>query len=356
MTKKVLNSKKNHKLKNRKIRRTKCNLSKKILKSKIITCKASTSNETQINKENINKKEESIINVELIRENMSKYSDKLLVNYLQTYAKNIMDELLLKESKENKKVINETILNKYNLTNEHRKYAIKYLISLIQLHNLNIKCYFSTVSIFDLFLINFSQDDDNNCKTFFYSKKTNQFSYTKLILLILCCLHLVSKYYNISKIITVDKILEYENAKEEVNYDDLIELIDDILVYIDANISHINLYFYIETYMIDIIKNMEELSNYPNFLQKFKNYVICFGIRIIQDLDLLGISENIQALGIILFSFGYSKFQNEKDSEILNKCLSQWKENINNFLINYADNGLESVINWINIYISHKNI
>lgn len=356
MTKKALNSQKGNKLKKRKIKRYKYKFNKKILKSKIVTCKASTTNETQKNKDNINNKKERTINIEQIRDNMKIYSDKLLTNYLQTYIKNIMNELLIKESKENKKVITEEILNKFNLTKDLRRYAIKYLIGLMEIHNLDIKCYFSTISVFDLFLINYSEDADNNCKTFFNSKKTNKFSETKLILFVLCCFYLVSKYFNISKNITVDNILEYKNAKEEVNFEDLIELIDNIMIYIDANISNINVYYYIEIYMIDIIKNMEELADCPKFLKNFKNYVLYFGIRIIQDIDLLKISENIQALGIILFSFEYSKFQNEENNGILDRCLCNWKQNIKNVLINYDINGLESVINWLNIYVSYKNI
>ena len=356
MTKKALNSQKPHKLKNRKIKRYKYKFNKKILKSKIVTFKASTTNETENNKDNINNKKEDIINFDQIKDNMNKYSDKLLTNYLQTYAKNIMNELLLKEFKENKEVINEAILNKYNLTKEHRKYSIKYLFNLIQTHNLNIKCYFSTISVFDLFLIKYSDNADNNCKTFFNSKKTNKFSETKLFLFLLCCFYLVSKFYNISKVITIDHILEYENAKEEANYNDLIELIDNIMIYIDANISNISLYYYIEIYMIDIIKNMEELKHYPKFLENFKKYAFWFGIRIIQDLDLLDISENIKALGIILFSFEYSKFQSEENSEIVDRCLSQWKENIKNVLINYDIKDLERIINWLNIYVSYNNI
>ena len=312
MTKKTLNSKKTQKPKNRKIKRFKHKFYKKILKSKINTCKTSTTNETEKNKDNIYNKKENSMNIELIQENMAKYADKLLTNYLETYAQSIINELLLKESKEKKKVINETILNKYNLTKKHRKCALKFLFDLIQMHNINIKCYFSTVSIFDLFLINYSEDEDNNCETFFYSKKTNQFSETKLVLFVLCCFYLVSKYYNITKVLTVDAILEYENAKEEVNYDDLIELIDNKIV-------------------------------------------VYFGMRILQDLDLLNISENIQALAIILFSFEFSIFKSEEKSEILDRCLGKWKENIKNILINYKINEFGSIINWLNICVSNKN-
>ena len=354
MTKQALNTQKNHKLKNKEIKRFKYKFYKRNLKRKIITCKASTTNETHKNKDGIVNKNENTTNFELIKENILRYSDKLLTNYLQIYGKNIMDDLLLKESKENKKIINESILNKYNLTKAHRKYIIKYLFNLIQIHGLNIKSYFSTVSIFDLFLINYSEESDDNCATFFYSKKTNKFSETKLFLFVLCCFYLVSKYRNINRILTVDKLLEYENAKEEVDYDDLIELINDIMVYIDADISDINLYYYIEYYMIDMLKNFTELANYPKFLDTLKKNVVYFGVRILQDLDLLDIQERIQALGIILFSYEYSKFKNEENSEIIDRCLSQWKENIKNVLINYDNNGLAYVINWLNYYISQK--
>lgn len=75
---------------------------------------------------------------------------------------------ILRQENENKKSITEDILKKYNLTKEERKLPIRYLYNFIRCHNINIKCYFCSIYIFDLFLINYSEDDLNleNCPSF----------------------------------------------------------------------------------------------------------------------------------------------------------------------------------------------
>ena len=113
---------------------------------------------------------------------MNKYSINLLKNHLEQYGNNIVTGSFNIEPNLNKRIITPKILNKYNITEEHRKFAFKYLLKCINYQNINIKCYFSTTLIFDFFLINYSKDElNNNCETFFLSKKTNKISETKVL-------------------------------------------------------------------------------------------------------------------------------------------------------------------------------
>lgn len=350
MSKRSLNDKKVNRNKNPKIKRIKFKF-KKIQRCKINSSKNSTANITQKNKIIRNNKQDLSVNIELIQNNMNNYSSKLISSYFKAYSKNIMNDFLGKELIENKKIMNEGILNKYNITKEHRKSALKYLYNFIKYHKINIQCYFSAVSIFDLFLINYSEDKNNDCKTFFNSKATNIICETKLFLFVLCCFYLAAKFYN-TKVITINQLLQFENAKNEVNYESLLELIDNILVYTDVKIAEINIYNYIELYLVDILKRMKELTFNQKFLDNFQKYAIYFSTRIVQDIDLLNILQSIQALGIIIFSFEYSKFICKENNEILDKYLRQWKDNLKNSIINYDVYKLEKIINWLNIFTS----
>ena len=356
MTKSLLKEKPTHKYKSKKEKRFRYKLPKRAEISKKLS-----NNETQKIKSNRSKKPKIIkndnktglnINIELIRENMTKYSDKLVTIYFDAYSKNILNYFLMKESKEkeNKKVINEEILNKYKLTKIHRKYALNYLLEFIKYHKFNIKCYFSTVKTFDLFLINYAEDNIN-CQNLFISKKTNQLSETKLILLILCCFYLTLKYNNI-KSITVVQLLQYNNAKEEANEEDLIKLIDDIMIYTDANIDDINVYNYIEIYMIDILQRMKLLTNNQKFLENFQKYSINFCIKLIKNIDVLNFPESLQALGILIVSFEFSKYISGENNIYLDSYLMHWKEYLENKISDYDESDLQKIVYLLNIYIS----
>ena len=183
MTKKNPNCQEKTKTKNRKIKRIRYKFIKKNLKNKKSIAKALTTNDTQKKKYNIkNNQEQMNINIKLIKDNMNKYSINLLKNHLEQYGNNIVTGSFNIEPNLNKRIITPKILNKYNITEEHRKFAFKYLLKCINYQNINIKSYFSTTLIFDFFLINYSKDElNNNCETFFLSKKTNKISETKVL-------------------------------------------------------------------------------------------------------------------------------------------------------------------------------
>ena len=60
------------------------------------------------------------INIQLIKKNMNKYSINLLKNHLEQYGNNIVTGSFNIESNLNKRIITAKILNKYNITEEHR--------------------------------------------------------------------------------------------------------------------------------------------------------------------------------------------------------------------------------------------
>ena len=355
MTKQNLNSKQKNTKAKKAAKRLKYKFIRKTLKNKKKSLKTLTTNDTHNYKDIIKNKDKLNINInfELIKKNNYKYSEKLANIHYDLYSKNILNDILQKESDINRKIITEKILNKYDLTKEHRKIAIKYLYNFMKYHNINVRSYFSSISLFDIFLINYSEDESNeeNCKILFKSKATNTISETKIILFLLCCYYIVSKYFD-TKRITVKQILQLENAKSETDYKDLIYLIEDIMIHSDLNMDFANIYNFIEIYMINIMKGIKELTNNQRFIESFEYYIFYFSTRIIQDIDVLKIYDSIQALGIILFSFEYSKFSSGENSEKLNSYIIKWRENFKNLSKNYNVNGLQSIINRLNIYVS----
>ena len=260
---------------------------------------------------------------------------------------------ILNQENENKKPITEDILKKYNLTIEDWKIALRYFYNFIMSHNINIKCYFSSIYMFDLFLINYSEDEFNHekCQLFFKSKISNQISEIRIILLLLCCFYIVAKFFN-TKLITIDQLLLFENAKDEYTFDEMNDLINEIIIYTEANICDINLYIFIEFFLFDIRKRIKQISNDEDFIEKFENSTIHFGIRIIQDISMQSISESIKAVAIIIFSFELTKYSLEKNNAQLNDCFNEWKKNITQSLINNDINGVKKVIQWLNSYMA----
>ena len=110
----------------------------------------------------------------------------------------------------------ETILNKFGLTEERRKYVLNYFGLFVDSHKIDYKLYFVSVSLFDSFLINYSESNtDEKCKQLFISKINQQFSDTKLMLFIFCCYYIVAKFYN-TNLLSVNDLLKYPNASKEI--------------------------------------------------------------------------------------------------------------------------------------------
>ena len=292
------------------------------------------------------------LNIDLIKINIKEYTFELINRHFENYSDRFLAHILSQEN-ENKKPITEDILKKYNLTKEDRKVAISFFDNFIRHHKIIIKCYFSSIYIFDLFLINYSEDDSNqeNCRSFFKSKMKNEISEIKIVLLLLCCFYIVAKFYN-TKLISIDQLLLLENAKDEYTFDEMNDLINDIIMYTEANICDVNLYIFIEFYLFGIRKRMKQISNDEAFIEQFENSAIHFSIRILQDISVQSVSDSIKALAIILFSFEFTKHSLEKNNAQLNDRFKKWREDLTHSLINYDINGVLKVIQWLNSYMS----
>ena len=135
----------------------------KAQKPKNLALKSTNPNE-QIDTKNISTKETFKTNStekasNLFKEIENEYIDKLLNIYYDTYS----DELLyknLEKLNQNKKVVTENILNKYGISEERRKYVLSYFSLFIEEHKISSKLYFLTVSLFDSFLINYSESNN----------------------------------------------------------------------------------------------------------------------------------------------------------------------------------------------------
>lgn len=315
--------------------------SKKKSSTKIIS-----TNDTH-NHKNVFDNSELLKNMELIHINLIKYSNGSLENHLKSYRRDNLCEALDKEL--NRKIITEEILNKYNLTNSHRKYAFKYLYNLTIENEMDIKCFFSALYIFDLFLVNYSENNlnKNNCQNFFKSKVTNEISKIKLIIFILCCLYNSLKYFT-TNTIELNQFLQDENAKKEYTYENLINLSYDIIEYTYADICDINIYHFSELYLSKLWEKLGDSTNNEKFIKYFKGLVNYFSFRTIYNISLLEIFDSIKALGIIIFCYEKSKSLYKENNQKLDTSFLQWRENLRSLLINYDEKGLEKINNFLN--------
>ena len=164
-------------------------------------------------------------------------------------------------------------------------------------------------------------------------------------------MYLITKYYNTKKV-TVKQLLELEDAKDEFTEDQLIDLIQDIILYININVWDINIYYFIEIYMFDILEHFKKIMINQKLLEEFQYYTLYFSTKIIQNINTLYISDSIQALGIVLFSFNFSKYTSGENNYNLENYLNKWTEKITKLINNYDINGFKNVINWLQIYVS----
>ena len=64
----------------------------------------------------------------------------------------------------------------------------------------------------------------------------------------------------------------------------------------------------IEIYMFDILEHFKKIIINQKLLEEFQYYTLYFSTKIIQDINMLYIPDSIQALGIVFFSFNFSKY------------------------------------------------
>ena len=318
------------------------NLTNKSTKIAKQTCQKS---KCRNNSEYSNKSE----NINLFKKIENEYMEQFLNIYYEKYSNSSLDNSL-KSLNQNKKILTEIILNKFGITEEIRKYALNYFGLFIESNNISFKYYFLSVSLFDLFLINYSEMNSNQkCYNLFVSKKSKIFSEIKLTLLLFCCYYIITRYYNIH-MISINDLLECKNAKDELTYDDLNTLIKDIIIYTDCNIDNLNLYSFVEIYMFEIkrIFKKSNCQNYENFFEIFKDGINFLGAKLSKKILLSNIEDSIQALGIMIFGFYLCKQKIKVNDNIdfyMRKTLINYKEKLNNY---YGCNKLPIIINWLN--------
>ena len=212
--------------------------------------------------------------------NKSIFFENLQNEYMYIFLKNHFDTYIndnfykkLEHLDQNRKIITPEVLNKFGLTEEKRNYLFNYFHIFILKHKISPKFYFSSVTLFDSFLINYSKaNNTNQCLNLFISKKTNQNSETRMFLLLFCCYYLTAKFYG-TDLLTVNKLLEFPQAKEEFSFNDINKLIYDIYIYIDTDLDFLNIYSFIDVYMFEIRRILKQsgLSYYKDimlFLEK----------------------------------------------------------------------------------------
>lgn len=296
-------------------------------------------------------------NQSLEKENIVNYYSKPIIKAFETYSSGVLEIFLKEETKkENLVQINEEILSNYGLTKELRKFAFKYLAEILEQYQIPKKFYFKTALVFDSFLINHSSINKNDkkiCSSFFISKNDNNFSHTKLIQFILCCFYIINQVYN-SKNFELKCLVNWNN-KNEMTFDELNDLIYDILEVIDCELNIIGIYDFLNIFIFDLNNRIKIISEDDIFTNCLNKNLIYLGEKIVQNISLANILPSIQALGVIMFSIEYSKFITEKyfHNEKINFLVENWLKSLKNILVNYNYKDIKSVIQWLNDYINN---
>ena len=289
-----------------------------------------------------------------VKEEGHNYYITSLFNTFYTYSEDMLNEYLERETnKDNLTQINEEILAKFGITKDLRKYAFKYLWETLKPYNTNKKLYFKTTSIFDSFLINYSKNNSQDISSkFFLSKHDGLFSETKLIMFTLCCFFIVNQVFNTQNFEL--KCLEKWDDKDEFTYDELNELIYIILKDVDCNIDNLNIYDILNLLLFDLNKKIKNVKDENEFISFFNQSVNIFSVKIVQDINLNDVLPSAQSLGIIMFSWEYTKFmmQNNNQNEKLYFFVDNWIQNVKNILLNLKQQDVKRVIHWLNEYVN----
>ena len=116
-----------------------------------------------------------------------------------------------------------------------------------------------------------------------------------------------SKFFSTDSI-SIDQILQFENAKNEVTFDDLSNLINDIIIY-SGNDIDINIYSFIDIYMFKIRKafnSFEDENNY--FLERLEKIIPFLTAKVVKCIYFSKVHDSLKALAIILFSYKFCKY------------------------------------------------
>ena len=337
----------------------------KIIKNTKIQ-KAETENlaakSTQIKDQN--KKE----NMKTMNENSDKnkliFFENLQNEYMYIFLKNHFDTYMndnfhkkLEPLDQNRKIITPEVLNKFGLNEKKRECLFDYFYIFIVQQKISPKLYFSSVTLFDSFLINYSKaNNTNQCLNLFLSKKTKQISNTRMILSLFCCYYLTSKFYG-TDLLTINDLLKYPKANEEFGFNDINKLVNDIYIYIDTDLDFLNIYSFIDIYMFEIRSILKQfgLSNYKDIMQFLEESVFFLGAKLSGNISLLNVEESVQGLGIIIFSYELSKCKyqiNTNIDMILQKFFANLKVILTKF---YKTDKVPIIIDWLNDNLNKEN-
>ena len=290
------------------------------------------------------------------QENIINYYSKSTINTFEIYSSELFEKLLKDETiKANIVQIDENILSNFGLTKEIRKNAFKYLAEILEQYQIPIKFYFKTILLIDSFLINFSKINNNDnkiCSDIFISKKDKKFSSTKLIQFILCCFYIINQLEN-NKNFELKCLVNWNN-KEEITYEELNDLVYDILEVVDCEFNFLGIYDFINLFIFDLNKRIKVITNDNIFIICYNKNVNYLAMKITQDISLNSIRPSMQALGVFMFSIEYSKFLTEKyyKNEKINFLVENWVKNVKNILVNYNYEDIKRIIQWLNDYIN----
>lgn len=287
-------------------------------------------------------------------ENILNYYNKSLSNTFYTYTSDMLNNYLKRETiKDNLVQINEEILSKFGISKDLRKFAFKYLIEVLTPNNTNKKIYFKTTSIFDLFLINYSKNNGyESCSKFFTSNLDGNFSQSKLIIFILTCYFIINQTFSTQNFEL--KCIEKWDEKNELTHDELNKLINTILTEVDCNLDNLCLYDFLNLFLFDLNNKLKNVTNKNYFTDFFNQSVNIFSVKITQDISLNNINLSAQCLGIIMFSYEYTKFTVKKNlqNDIIHFVIENWIQKVKNILFNINKQDLKRVIHWLNDYVN----
>lgn len=279
----------------------------------------------------------------------NEYMYQFLNNHYDTYINTNFNKKL--EYLDQKRIImTSKVLNKFGLNEERRKYILNYFNIFIESNKINPKLYFSSATLFDSFLINFSESNNRQqCLNLFISKKTKDISDTRIIVLLFCCYYISAKFYG-SNLLTINDLLKYPQAKDEFTYNEINNLITIIFVYTDFDLDFLNIYSFIEIYLFEIRRILKQsgLSNYLAFMRFLEKSVFFLGAKFGRNISLLNIEESIQGLGIIVFCYKLCKYKYQINS-CLDMNLQKFFANLNVILIKYyKKDKMQTIFDWLN--------
>ena len=123
---------------------------------------------------------------------------------------------------------------------------------------------------------------------------------------------------------------------------------------VDCNLDNLCLYDFLNLFLFDLNNKLKNVTNENTFIDFFNQSVNMFSVKIIQDITLNDITPSAQSLGIIMFSYEYTKFTVKKNfqNDKINFVIENWIKNVKNTLFNLKKQDIKRVICWLNDYVN----